>query len=208
MASCASVISAFSPTGPKSTPYPNAVNCWDSIPLCRPSLTAQPGICCWSSPASILPAALPESWGHWSSWLNCPSPTRGIPHEKRLCFSKITGITGAAAPGCALPSLRSSLQAVITIPDLVRRPPPTVLPPPRLNRRYLPAPPPPFYNTHSKELKSAQRFSPTRFIQTALEFNCCRRTSYPGSLDKTLYVSRALSTGVCYTLCGYGVSEV
>jgi len=52
---------------------------------------------------------------------------------------------------------------------------------------YLPAPPPLFYNSHSKELKSAQRFSPTPFIQTPLEFNCCRRTSYPGSLDKTLY---------------------
>ncbi len=40
---------------------------------------------------------------------------------------------------------------------------------PRLNYTDLPPSPPPFYNIHSKELNSAQQFSPTRFIPNATQ---------------------------------------
>ncbi len=47
----------FLPTAPRNTPSLNAASSWGSTPLCPKSPTDQPTICCYSSPASILPAA-------------------------------------------------------------------------------------------------------------------------------------------------------
>jgi hypothetical protein len=73
---------------------------WDLIPLYPNSPKDRPKICCGSSAASILTAALPASRGRWSLWPNCQKPLHGTPREKLLCLSLSMDQRGDCAGVC------------------------------------------------------------------------------------------------------------
>ena len=166
-ASCVSATSAFWPTEPKSTLCRNAASCWDLIPPCQRSPRSPLRISCWSSPAWICPDVLLVKRGRWSLWPNFPSSAHGTRHEKLLCLSNNPGIKAATAQGCAFPWLINCLDSFIGIPELVRYDPATIFL--LVGSHPYDSPPPllPLYNIHSQAVKSAPRFSPTRFIPNA-----------------------------------------